>query len=102
MAVEGGISTREIWPCKGGFVTGCSWVGRWDEADAGYGRVDGKQSMADIMSEEVKGWSTVDFTKIPSKGSGCGRRPSATFSLPSPKRSCTRRRLKTVALDAFE
>jgi crotonobetainyl-CoA:carnitine CoA-transferase CaiB-like acyl-CoA transferase len=65
---RGGVSTREIWPCKDGFV---SWMF--------FGGPVGMQQMrkmvewmeskgrADSLSTEVKDWATVDLTKIASE-----------------------------------
>ena len=65
---RGGISTREIWPCKGGFVD-------WMFLGGAVGTqqmqnmvkwMEGK-GMAGSLSAEVRDWATVDFTKVASE-----------------------------------
>ena len=62
---RGGVSTREIWPCKDGFV---SWMFFGGAVGTQQMRVmvewmEGK-GMGESLSTEVKNWAALDLTKV--------------------------------------
>jgi len=62
---RGGVSTREIWPCKDGFV---SWMffGGAVGTQQMRGMVEWMEGkgMAGSLSAEVQNWATLDLTKV--------------------------------------
>ncbi|MBI2850231.1 MAG: CoA transferase [Chloroflexi bacterium] len=62
---RGGVSTREIWPCKGGFV---DWM--FLGGAAGTQQMQnmvkwmGNEGMAGSLSTEVQNWATLDLTRV--------------------------------------
>jgi crotonobetainyl-CoA:carnitine CoA-transferase CaiB-like acyl-CoA transferase len=65
---RGGVSTREIWPCKDGFVSWMFFGGAvgTQQMRAMVGWMEGK-GMAGSLSAEVQDWATLDLTKISSE-----------------------------------
>lgn len=62
---RGGVSTQEIWPCKGGFV---SWMFFGGAVGTQQMRImvewmEGK-GMAGSLSTEVQNWAALDLTKV--------------------------------------